>query len=72
MSDNAYDRTIDEQLEEMEVVCGTHGELSNDELGVSSDGRIICGFCIINQEMDVRNEMDIDASVDVRWVVSDE
>jgi len=65
MSENIYERTVDEQLEELEVACGTHGELATEDLSVGFDGRLHCGFCSLNQEMDTANERDIDSTVSV-------
>jgi len=60
-----YDRTVDEQIEELAVTCGTHGNLGPDDLSVGSDGQLHCQYCSINQEMDVDNQSDIDSSVTV-------
>ena len=60
-----YDRTVDEQIEHYGVYCDTHGELSPDDVGLTHKGKLVCTGCSLNQEMDVRNEHDIDATVEV-------
>lgn len=63
--ENIYERTVDEQLADLQVTCGTHGELESKDLSVGFDGQLACGFCSLNQEMDVHDQRDIDASVTV-------
>jgi len=63
--ENIYNRTVDEQLDDLVVTCGTHGELETEDLSVGFDGRIHCGFCSMNQEMDVKNERAIDSTVQI-------
>lgn len=64
-SENPYERTVDEQLERLEVTCGVHGNLETEDLSVGFNGQLHCGFCSMDQEMDVRNERDIDSTVEV-------
>lgn len=66
-TEQIYGRTIDEQLENLVVTCGTHGELDTEDLSVAFDGRIVCEFCSLNQEMDTSNELDIDAGVSISF-----
>jgi len=61
-----YEKTIDEQLDDLVVECGTHGELPSNEISVGFDGKLHCSFCSLNQEIDVRNKRDIDSTVDVQ------
>jgi len=53
--------TPDEQLSDLTVKCGTHGELEVKNVDVGFDGRIHCTFCSMNQEMGV----DTDSTVEV-------
>lgn len=64
-SESIYERTVDEQLDHLDVSCDTHGELDSSDLSITMDSSLVCGYCSINQEMDVRNERDIDASVEL-------
>jgi hypothetical protein len=61
-----YEQTPDEQLEDMNPTCDTHGELALEDIGVTFGGQLCCTFCSLNQEMDVRNEFDIDPKIDLR------
>jgi len=67
MSENIYEQTIDEQLDDLTVTCSVHGELENDDLAVRMDGMIVCSYCTLNQEMDVHNERDIDATINLSF-----
>jgi len=60
-----YERTVDEQIEHYGVYCDTHGELSRNDLSLGGGGKLHCTFCSLNQEMDTRNEHDIDSTVTV-------
>lgn len=60
-----YEMDICEQIENSKIVCDKHGELSKDDLDITMDCLIVCGFCSINQEMDTRNDFDIDPTVKI-------
>jgi len=60
-----YDRTVDEQIKDLWVFCGVHGELDVEDISVGFDGGLHCEFCSLNQEMDTQNELDIDSSVEI-------
>lgn len=62
-----YDQTVDERIEESKVMCNIHGELSSENLDITTRGKLVCVHCSLNNEMDVRNERDIDPSIRVEF-----
>jgi len=60
MSELNYGNPVTELIEDATFECNTHGELELEDLSLTLGGRIVCEFCSLNQEMDTRNEMDID------------
>lgn len=42
---SAFDTPVTEEIKERTWVCSSHGELDVEELGVSTDGTLLCEMC---------------------------
>ena len=46
-------------------ICGIHGELETEDIGVSVSGQLVCNMCSINKEMQPHKDIDPKIKMDL-------